>query len=109
MAARLVDLQRQLRRPEDEGGQPARTRVGGQQGNRLAGDPLGVGGNLGAQDVLPSSRTLIAPEGVRKRPLLDLAASDGQRDDTSACLDDLLLDQCALGVAKDLPVALADE
>ena len=80
MAARLVDLQVELRRVEDDREPAGRTLRRGQQLDGLLGQRLGVPGEVQAADVLVAGR-VPATAGVRVGATLVLVAVDGVRLD----------------------------
>ena len=71
MADRLVDLEGQLARFEDEVERPGRAFRSGEQGDRLLGDPPGVGGEVEAADDLVAAG-LELPEALRVGATLGL-------------------------------------
>ena len=63
VAARFMDLQRELRAAQNKRGLAARTDIGSEQGHRFGCNPLGIVGKLLIDDVLPSGGSLTA-EGI---------------------------------------------
>ena len=103
-----MNLEAHLRAADDErGGDVRRAAVGGEQGNGLAGDSLGVAGQVEVSYVLPTAATLLPAHGLGVGATLYLPVADGGGLDAAAGLVDCLLHVGTLTVGKGL--ALADK
>ncbi len=105
MAARLVDLEVELRRIEHDREPAGRALRRRQQRDRLVGQRFGAVRQAETPDVLVAGR-LPAAARVRVAPALVLVAVDGVRLDRRADVGDDLLGQAAVGRREGLPLAL---
>ena len=105
MAARLVDLEVELARVEDDREPARRALRRGQERDGLVGERLGLLGEVEAADELVAGR-LPAAARVRVAPALVLVAVDGVGLDRRADVGDDLLGQAAVGRGEGLPLAL---
>ena len=103
---RLVDLQGQLGRPDDDRRGARLGHRGGQQLDGLRADPGRLLRQPQAGDVLPARRGRVAVERVGVAPPLDQLLAAGQGQHHAAGLDEVLLLPRALG-AGEVPVAAA--
>ena len=101
VADRLVDLEGQLARLEDEVGGGLGALRGGEEGDGLAGHPLGVAGQVEAADDLVAAGLELA-EGLGVRPALGLRLAHGGGVHAAAALDEVLAD--AVPLAGDEPL-----
>ena len=102
MTTTLVDLQRDLRRIEDDGFRATGARLGVQQLPGLGRNAGRVPDQVHALDQLPARRTNLAAETIRIGAFLHLVLGDGCRFDAGATLDNRLLDERAFAVAIEL-------
>src|SRR5205814_7332776 len=92
VADRFVDLEGELTRLQHEIGGGLRALRGGEEGDGLVGDTLGVAGKVEAPDDLVAAR-LELPEGLGVRPPLGLRLPDGGGVHAAAALDEVLADE----------------
>ena len=102
MATALVDLQRDLRRIEDDGFRTTGTRLGVQQLPGLSRNAWRIPDQVHALDQLPASRSNLAAKAIRIGAFLHLVRGDGRRFDAGATLDNRLLDERAFAVTVQL-------
>ena len=104
MAARLVDLQGQLRRVDDQRHLTGGALGSAEQCDRLFADALRVVGQAQVADRLEATAHVLPAGRLRVAAALHLVLVERHRLDPRARIDDLLLDPRALGRGEGLPL-----
>src|SRR5947208_13570203 len=106
MPARFVNLQCELRRPDDKIESSGRRFRSRQQREGFVANLQSLRGQVKRLDEFPSCSLEIAAKGIRKRAALKLIAVDRQRLDAAAHLGRRLLDVAADGRREDFFLAI---
>src|SRR5512133_2050699 len=102
MAARLVDLERELRGSDDEVEDAGGSLRRGEERERLVADAAAVGAEVERLDELPAAGLEVAAGRVRVGALLELVAVERDDLEAAARLGRRLLDPAPLGRREDL-------